>query len=259
MKYAALVLCALTLAAVLPTGCASGPRAQLVMETDLPPGVCVTPELMPAVRGVLERRLQALQVRGAQIQMQDEGCAGRIVVDWPAGKNAEAVARSLQRTGLLELVEIGPSADPRYPDVQPGAYVRTTSNPRTPDAAALGQTLFPYPDTVFKAVLTGRNVKTARVELDSYGQPAISFQLDDEGTQGFADYTTTHVGDILAIVMDNVVLSAPRIQSAIPEGKGMITGKFTREEADSLTAQMSSGALPAPLRVLEMKNTAPAD
>jgi preprotein translocase subunit SecD len=259
MKRTVRMMFAVLLAITIFAGCGSGERAQIVMETDLPSGECVTPELMTAVRGVLERRLESLHVRGAQIQIQDEGCAGRIVVDWPAGKNAEAVARALQSTGLLEFVEIGPAADSEFPEVQQGAYVRTTTSPRTPDAAALGQTLFPYPDTVFKAVLTGRNVKTARVELDSYGQPAIRFQLDDEGTQGFAGYTATHIGDILAIVMDNVVLSAPRIQGAIPEGQGMITGKFTREEADSLAAQMSSGALPAPLRVLEMHLTSAPD
>jgi len=77
--------------------------------------------------------------------------------------------------------------------------------------------------------------------------------LTDDGAKIFADYTAQHVNDILAIVLDNVVLSAPRINSAIPDGSGEITGKFSREEAESLAVQMRYGALPVPLEVVNRR------
>jgi preprotein translocase subunit SecD len=259
MKRIVCAVSALLLAVTVFAGCGSGERAQIVMETVLPQGECVTPELMTAVRGVLERRLESLHVRGAQVQTQDQECAGRIVVDWPSGEQDELVARSLQSTGLIEFVEIGPSTDSAFPEVREGVYLRTTGRDAMPDPAALGQTSFPYPDTVFKTVLTGRNLRTAKVELDSYGQPGILFEFDADGTQGLADYTATHIGSSLAIVRDNLVLSAPRIQSAITDGKGLITGNFTREEAESIAAEAHSGAMPAPLRVLEMRLSSAPD
>jgi preprotein translocase subunit SecD len=161
--------------------------------------------------------------------------------------------QTLRSTGLLEFVEIGSSTNPEYPNIKQGVYVRTTNNDRTPDAAALGKTEFPYPDVVFKTVMTGRQLRTANVQLDQYGAPSISFELTDtgadNGAQIFADYTAQHIDDVLAIVLDNIILSAPRIKSAIPEGKGVIEGQFTREEAESLAVQMRYGALPVALEV----------
>ncbi len=117
----------------------------------------------------------------------------------------------------------------------------------------MGNTKFPYPDTVFKTVMSGRSLKAASVRSDPNGAPEISFELTDDGTKVFADYTKTHVGAILAIVLDNIVISAPRIQSAIPDGKAEIQGKFTREEASSMVAQMLSGPLPVRMSVIQRR------
>jgi preprotein translocase subunit SecD len=259
MKRIVRVVFALLFAVAIFAGCGSGERAQLVMETDLPSGECVTPELMTAVRGVLERRLESLHVRGAEVLTLDQGCAGRIVVDWPSGEQNELVARSLQSTGLLELVEIGPATDSAFSEVREGVYLRTTGRGGMPDPAALGQTPFPFPVTVFKTILTGRSLKTAGFKVDETNKPEILVEFDEEGTRILADYTATHIGAILAIVKDNVVLTAPRIQGAIPDGVAVITGNFTREEAESIAAEAHSGAMPAPLRVLEMQITSAPD
>jgi protein-export membrane protein SecD len=106
---------------------------------------------------------------------------------------------------------------------------------------------------VFKTILTGRELNDASVSLDQYGVPFISFELKGDGPKTFGDYTAANVGKILAIVLDNVVLSAPRINSAIPDGAGIIEGKFTREEADSLAVQMRYGAQPVALDVVNRR------
>jgi len=184
------------------------------------------------------------------VQLQGEN---RIIVELPGINNPEQAVETLKSTGQLEFVEIGSAANPQYPEVVQGVYVRTTNNDAVPDPETLGVTPFPYPDVVFKTVMTGRELKDAFVQLDQYGAPSIGFELTAEGAKIFAEYTAQHVGDILAIVLDNVVLSAPRINSAIPEGRGEITGRFTREEAESLAVQMRYGALPVPLEVVNRR------
>ena len=134
--------------------------------------------------------------------------------------------------------------------VAQGDYIRTTNNPDAPTPERLGDTPNPHPDQTFTTIMTGRDLATAGTQLDQLGQPIITFSLKDEGTQLFADYTAANIGGILAIVLDNQVLSAPSINSAIPSGSGEITGQFTLEEAQNLAVQMRYGALPVPLEVV---------
>jgi len=210
----------------------------------------ITAKDMEAAKVIVERRVNALGVTEPLVQLQGEN---RIIVELPGINNPEQAVETLKSTGQLEFVEIGSAANPQYPEVVQGVYVRTTNNDAVPDPETLGVTPFPYPDVVFKTVMTGRELKDAFVQLDRYGAPSIGFELTAEGAKIFAEYTAQHVGDILAIVLDNVVLSAPRINSAIPEGRGEITGRFTREEAESLAVQMRYGALPVPLEVVNRR------
>ncbi len=112
-------------------------------------------------------------------------------------------------------------------------------------------------DKVYKTIMTGRDLETASVGLDQYGQPEILFKLQPSGTKIFADYTASHVGDILAIVLDKRVISAPVIQSAIPDGSGRITGRFSLEQARSVAIQLRYGALPVPLKVETIRAVGP--
>ena len=90
----------------------------------------------------------------------------------------------------------------------------------------------------------------ARAAYDG-GMPVVSFKLDSSGGKKFGEATQNHVGERLAIVLDYEVISAPNIQSAILGGSGQISGNFTLESAQELALLLRSGALPAPLEVLE--------
>jgi preprotein translocase subunit SecD len=85
------------------------------------------------------------------------------------------------------------------------------------------------------------------------GQYVINFGLKDSGAKVFADYTSKHVGDILAIALDDTLISVPRVNSAITEGKGQIEGSFTYDSANSLAIQLRYGSLPVPLKVIESR------
>ena len=219
---------------------------QILLEAKPAEGQTVTPADLQTAKTIVERRVNGLGVTEPLVQIQGEN---RIIVELPGIDNPDQAVQTLKSTGQLEFVEIGSSTNSAFPNIQDGVYVRTTNNDNVPDEAQLGATALPYADQVFKTIMTGRELKDAQIQLDQYGAPYISFELTDAGAKIFGDYTAQHVGDTLAIVLDNVVLSAPNIRSAIPDGKGIIEGKFTREEADSLAVQMRYGALPVPLEV----------
>jgi preprotein translocase subunit SecD len=215
------------------------------------PGQEVTSQDMETAKVIVERRVNALGVTEPTVQVVGQD---RIIVELPGIDNPTEAVQTLKSTGQLEFVEIGSSTNPQYPNVAQGVYVRTTNRPDSPITATLGTRPLPYPDAVFKTIMTGADLKDAGVALDRFGAPQITFELTDNGAKIFADYTAQHVGDILAIVLDNTVLSAPRIQSAIPEGRGEITGQFTQQEAQSLAVQMRYGALPVPLQVIGIRS-----
>ena len=210
----------------------------------------ITPADMEAAKVIVERRVNGLGVTEPLVQLQGES---RIIVELPGIDNPDQAVQTLKSTGQLEFVEIGPSTGSDYPKVTQGAYVRTTNSPDVPDPAVLGTTEEPYPDVVFTTIMTGRDLKTASRQVDQYGKPSIAFELTPEGATVFAAYTKAHVGDILAIVLDNVVLSNPVINSEIPDGSGEISGNFTLDQAESLAVQMRYGALPVPLEVVNRR------
>ncbi len=223
---------------------------QVLLQAKPTSGQTVTAADMGAAKVIVDRRVNALGVTEPLVQLQGEN---RIIVELPGIDNPEQAVQTLKNTGQLEFVEIGPQASSPYPKVGQGVYVRTTNNDRTPTKEELGKTELPYADQVFTTVLTGRDLKNASVILDQTGKPGISFELSADGGTIFGDYTKAHIGGILAIVLDNVVLSAPVIQTAIPDGSGEITGNFTRAEAESLAVQMRYGALPVPLEVVNRR------
>jgi protein-export membrane protein SecD len=223
---------------------------QALLQAVPAPGQQVDAQSMETAKVIVERRVNALGVTEPTVQVVGQD---RIIVELPGIDNPTEAIQTLKSTGQLEFVEIGSSTNPQYPNVGQGVYVRTTNKPDVPVTSTLGTRPFPYPDVVFKTIMTGADLKTASVGLDSAGKPQINFELTDAGAKIFADYTAQHVNDVLAIVLDNTVLSAPRIQSAIPEGRGDITGSFTLEQAQSLAVQMRYGALPVPLEVVGVR------
>jgi protein-export membrane protein SecD len=105
--------------------------------------------------------------------------------------------------------------------------------------------------------VTGRDLKYAKVSFDDMGSPIVHLEFNNEGALKFASSTGQHVGEQLAIVLDNKVHSAPVIQGRIPGGMAQITGRFTLEEAQNLAIVLRAGALPANLILLESRVVGP--
>jgi preprotein translocase subunit SecD len=101
--------------------------------------------------------------------------------------------------------------------------------------------------------MTGAGLDTASVTRSSTGAYQIACVLKSDATDIFAEYTTTHTQQYLAIVLDKQIVSAPIIESPITSGQGVISGQFTQEEAQTLAVQLRSGALPIPIKVVESR------
>jgi len=108
------------------------------------------------------------------------------------------------------------------------------------------------------APITGAYLENARVETDTqFGYPHIAFTFNKEGGKIFENFTGSNIGRNLAIVLDDVVHSAPVIKSKIPGGKGVIEGSFTMEEAREIALILRAGALPAPVKIIEKRVVGP--
>ncbi len=108
-------------------------------------------------------------------------------------------------------------------------------------------------DTV---AVSGADLEDARVTTGEYGYPAVSFQFNSDGAKKFGNLTGANIGKQLAIVLDNTVQSAPRINSRI-SSQGQITGQFKMEEARQLAIVLRAGALPAPVSIIEKRVIGP--
>jgi len=242
----------------------------ILLEVDLPADTAVTAQQMQDAKSILESRSNGLGV--SEISFQVTG-SRRIIGEFPGLTNTSDVIKTLKTTGQLAFVPLGSNplnlkegdkikvdyttagiAVELLPTAIPTAVVIPTITP-TPGGPALTPNASPTLATpqVYPALMTGADLSAVQVSQSTLGQYVIDFTLKDSGTSVFADYTSKHVGDILAIALDDTLISVPRVNSAITEGKGMIEGSFTYDSANSLAIQLRYGSLPVPLKVIESR------
>jgi SecD/SecF fusion protein len=109
-----------------------------------------------------------------------------------------------------------------------------------------------------KAPLTGEVVTNAVQSYDERTAPAVSMSMNAEGARNWRRLTAENINRRIAIVLDNYVYSAPRVQNEIPNGQSIITGDFTLEEARDLANVLEAGALPARTRIVEEEVIGPS-
>jgi SecD/SecF fusion protein len=112
------------------------------------------------------------------------------------------------------------------------------------------------------AELTGKYLTNAQVtigqDMQSAGRPEVNFELNRQGARIFSRVSGANLGKRLAIILDKRVVSAPTIQSKIPDGRGRITGIGEMEEAKMISIVLRSGALPAPVSIIEERTVGPS-
>jgi protein-export membrane protein SecD len=195
-------------------------------------------ESISAVR----RRIDNLGTTEPSIQRQGED---RLVVQVPGDSDSERLKSVIGRTGQLSFHMVDDSVTPT--DIAAG---------RIPPR----RLVLPNSDTGLSLALFQTADVTGDMITDASAQPnpdggafQVSFAFDSRGQRRFADVTRENIGRRFAIVLDEQIISAPTIQTPILGGSGRITGRFSPQEATELAILIKSGALPAPLTVLEQR------
>ncbi len=188
---------------------------------------------------VIRRRVDALGTREASIQRQGDD---RILVQVPGLQDPEQLKTILGQTAKLEFRLV---ADPGQ-------------NPA--ETEELDQTDQEGKIVIEKQVMVqGEDLTDAQPGFDQQrsGEPVVNFRFNIRGAQKFGDVTSKNVGRLFAIVLDNKVISAPRILTPITGGSGQISGHFTVEQANNLAILLRAGALPAKLNIVEERTVGP--
>ena len=216
-----------------------------------------------AVRQAVEtvrNRVDALGVAEPFIGRQG---TDRILIQLPGVDDPGRVKEIIGTTGLLELKLVDDKGGPfSKPEEVAAAYGGTVPQDLvvvegfSEDSEARTRTPVYY-GLRRASVITGRDLKNARVDRDKFNQPAVMFFLNAQGAVKFGDATGKNVGKRLAIVLDNRVQSAPVINSQIKDS-GIIEGNFTLDRAEALTLVLKSGALPAEMIILEERTVGPS-
>ncbi len=216
-----------------------------------------------AVRQALQTIRNRIDQFGvAEPVIQRQGMAGtRILVQLPGAEDPERVKNLLRTSAILQfrLVQAGP-AETREALVAaaggqlPAGTEIVESIPETVNGVET-PTLFYLLDIV--PIVEGGELKDARLSQDQFGLPAIGFTLEATSAQKFGEFTSTNIGRLLAIVLDDRVQQAPSIESRI-DGDGIIRGQFTLEEAEDRSLMLRSGALPASIEYLEDRSVGPS-
>ena len=186
----------------------------------------------------------------------------QILVQLPDVDDPARVKEIIQSTAMLEIKQ---SVGGPYPSEQ--AALQDKSGVLPPDTQLLpGKTITSNRDNesgeawyiISRAsAVTGRDLRSAEQSRDENGQPAVRFILTGDGGRKFFSFTSAHVGDNLAIVLDNKVQEVAVIKEPIHDTV-MINGRFTDQQAQDLAMTLRSGALPAGIKYLEERTVGPS-
>ncbi len=188
-------------------------------------------DALASAQGVIERRVNFFGVSEPVVQTAVSDGKYRIIVELPGVTNTQEAISLIGQTAKLEFREF------------------TNYTPATDSAF-----LFPTLLNTKPVGITGKDLKRAEMTFSSQtGEPEVSIEFTGEGSKLFADITTRLVGKQLPIFLDNLPLTWPKVNTPITDGRGVITGAFTREAAKELALQLNAGALPVAVKIVEKR------
>jgi protein-export membrane protein SecD len=197
---------------------------------------------------IIRRRIDELGTTEPTIQRQGDT---RILVQVPGLDDPQRLKALLGQTAKMNFHLVDQNASPY--DVMGGK--------RAPAGARLVYTdtepAVPYLIRR-RAMVSGERLVDASIGFDPQtNAPEVNFRFDSVGGKKFGEVTKANIGRPFAIVLDDKIISAPVIQSAILGGAGRITGNFSVQEANDLAILLRAGALPAPMNILEERTVGP--
>lgn len=243
---------------------------QVLLEARPPEGQEIDSDTLTGTRDTIERRVNGLGVSEPLVQTRGDD---QIIVELPGVEDPEQAIDVLQETALLEIINPngqflpegsvvttslgGPedmTADEGTPAASPAAS--PGASPVASPAASPVAQVSPTPTgPVYETIISGRDLADAFRTSGNLGQPVVGFQLRGSAADKFYDFTSTHLGQPMSIVIDKTVISSPVIDGAISD-QGIITG-VSAGEIDDLVVQLKAGALAVPLEVVQSRTVGP--
>ncbi|MBI2915897.1 MAG: protein translocase subunit SecD [Elusimicrobia bacterium] len=232
-----------------------------------------------AVTDALDRAIEIIRNRIDQFGVAEPLIARQgekwIIVQLPGVKDPEAAKDLIGKTALLEfrLVDDSPATEKVVAALREKSISLSSASAHMETLPAeilslypTGYVLLPGREDRFYLVqstpeMTGATLTNAKVQLggaSGFGYPEVSLEFNDEGAKSFSRVTEANINRSLAIVLDGIVQSAPVIRTRIPDGKAVIEGSFSTEEAKLLSTVLRAGALPAPVTVIEERTVGPS-
>lgn len=190
---------------------------------------------LEAAREVIAKRVDLYGISESSIQTSKANEQNRLIIELPGVSDPAQALELVGKTALLEF-----------------KLQRELTQEEAIEATMSPQIWF---DSFVDTGLTGKQLKKSQAQLDPQtSRPIISLEMNEEGRELFADITKQNVDEVLAIFVDGMPIMTPVISTPILDGKAVINGDFTVEEAKNLAIQLNAGALPVNIRVLEQKN-----
>ena len=194
---------------------------------------------------VVRKRIDPEGTREVTIQPQGES---RIILQVPGADDPTELVRLINTTAKLTFHDVDDNASPesiRRGRVGPGKEIV--------------QSREGAPVVIFtRPIVDGGDLIKAKAAFDERNQPAVAFEFNQNGSRRFANHTRDNVGRPFAIRLDDEIISAPVIQSAILGGSGIINNIGSVERANELATLLSAGALPVRLQVEEQRTVGPS-
>lgn len=194
------------------------------------------------LRNVIERRVNTFGVSEPLVYTAREGDSYRVIVEIAGIKDANQAIAQIGRTAFLDFRNVQEVNVPA-PSVTPnkGGLTASSTQDIGPKVAYL------------ETGLTGKSLKSARVDFGKLGEAQIAISFDSEGSALFEKITGENIGRPIAIFLDGNLISAPVVNQKIVGGNAVITGQFSLEEAQNLASLLSAGALPAPAQLISQQ------
>jgi preprotein translocase subunit SecD len=195
-------------------------------------------QALAALKNNIERRVNLYGVAEPVIQTSKRGEDYRLIVELAGVTDINKAIDLIGQTAQLDFQE----------EALPAG--RQASPPATPVSTSSA-----IPLSFKPTGLTGKDLKRSQVEFDqNTGQPVVGLEFNSEGAKKFEEVTKRNIGKIVAIYLDQIPISLPRVEEAISGGRAIIRGEFDLESAKKLSIQLNAGALPAPIKIIEQRN-----
>jgi len=189
------------------------------------------PEALSGLQDVIEQRVNKFGVAEPIVETLKSGGEQRLIVELAGVTDINTAKERIKETPKLEFKKMEIAI--------PEALEQNGASPEESQVIA---------PTFTDTGLTGKNLKSASLGFNQQsGKPEIDITFDADGTKMFADLTKANVGKQIAIFLDEQLVTAPTVQTAITDGRAVITGNYTVDQAKLEVQRLNEGALPLPL------------